>query len=125
VEMTPSRSGPAWIAVVAAAARLATALRKRIEGGDDVPDGEPLAETVEIQADEGLLTMLGDKEARDAFFGDLEEAAMLVLERVLAPSPFAQAAIGSLSLGLAAHHNGTTLRIQLAAWLDPTQTVWN
>lgn len=124
MEMIPSRSGPAWIAVVAAAARLATAMRKRIEGGE-VPDDGPLEETVEIHADEGLLDMLGDQAAREAFFGELEEAAMLVLERVLAGSPFAQSALGNLSLGLAAHHNGTMLRIQLAAWLDPTQTVWN
>lgn len=124
MEMLRGRSGPTWIAVVAAAARLGTALRRRLEGGD-TQDGEPLAETVEIMADEGLMELLGDKEAREAFFGELEEAAMVVLERVLSTSPFAQAAINNVSLGLAAHHHGATLRIQLAAWVDPTQTVWN
>jgi hypothetical protein len=124
MEMLPGRSAPTWIAVVAAAARLGTALRRRLEGGV-LEEGEPLAETVEIMADDTLVEMLGDKSAREAFFGELEEAAMVVLERVLSSSPFAQAALGSVSLGLAAHHHGTTLRIQLAAWVDPTQTVWN
>jgi hypothetical protein len=124
MDVLPGRSGPTWIAVVAAAARLGTALRRRIEGGG-WEDAEPLAETVEIVADEGLIELLTDKPAREAFFGELEEAAMLVLERVLSSSPFAQAALGSVSLGLAAHHNGSMLRIQLAAWMDPAQTLWN
>lgn len=128
METLPGRSGPTWIAVVAAAARLATALRRRLEDGEaalELTDAHPLAETVEIAADEGLLELLTDKRAREAFFGELEEAAMVVLERVLSSSPFAQAALGSVSLGLAAHHNGAVLRIQLAAWVDSTQTVWN
>jgi hypothetical protein len=124
MEMMPGRSAPTWIAVVAAAARLGTALRRQLEGGA-LQEGEPLAETVEIMADESLVELLGDKASREVFFGELEEAAMVVLERVLSSSPFAQAALGSVSLGLAAHHHGATLRIQLAAWLDPTQTLWN
>ena len=124
METLPGRSAPTWIAVVAAAARLGTALRRRIEGGA-LQEGEPLAETVEIMADDTLVEMLGDRQACEAFFGELEEAAMVVLERVLSSSPFAQAALGSVSLGLAAHHHGATLRIQLAAWVDPTQTLWN
>lgn len=76
------------------------------------------------QRDAGLQ-MLRDKDTREAFLGDLADAALLVLERVLSPSPFAHVALGALSLGLAAHHNGDTLHMQLAAWLDSSQPVWN